>query len=184
MKRITTLALLMSVVLCPQVFAQKKHHNDDAVVTIRINGKQQDIETYFENWGEEFGKKMEDLFDGDTRVNIDIDDEDLNICINNLKFEIDDFAESIAKTVEEAVTHMNIELHDVDPATLDDVHFNAKDGDEVDDMIRDIERKYHSKVENVDKMKIQIRKDYMRIDMDVTLENGKEVSKSRIFHND
>ncbi len=186
MEKIFTLAFLVSVMLCSPVLAQKKHdHNrDDVVVTIKVNGKEQDIEAYFENWGEEFGHKIEDLFDGNTRINVDLDEDDLNISINNLRFDIEDFAESIAKTVEEAVTHMNIELSDVDPSTLDDVHFNAKDGDEVDDMIRDIERKYHSRVENVDKMKIQIRKDYMKIDMEVTLENGREVNKSRIFHND
>ena len=184
MKKSIALTLLISAMLFGHAFAQKHKNKDDAVVTIRVNGREQDIDKYFDEWGEEFGRKVEAFFDGDTKINIDFDDDDLNVSINNLKLDVKDFAESISKTVEEAVTHMNIELRDVDPNTLDDVHFNAKDGDEVDDMIRDIERKYHSKVENVDKMKIQIRKEYVRIDMDVTLENGKTVNKSRVFHDD
>jgi uncharacterized alkaline shock family protein YloU len=161
-------------------FSQKKHNHDDAVVTIKINGKERDIEEYFEDWGEEFGKKIERMFD-DPEVHIDFDEDDFNVRINNISVDIEDFAESIADAVTEAVTNMTIELEDIDPDNIDRHHFNFRDDDDMDDLLDEIEDRYDSKVENIDKLKIKIREDYVKIDLDVTLENGRHISKSRIY---
>ena len=170
---------LLLLLLVASAFAQKKGDND-ATVTIKVNGKEQDIEAYFEEWGEEFGKKVEQMFD-DPQIHIDLDENDLDISFNNVSFDIDDFAESIAKVVTEAVTNMTIELENIDPDDIDHSDFNFRNDDDLDDMIDEIEDRYNSKVENIDKLKIKIREDYVKIDMDVTLKNGKNVSKSKIY---
>lgn len=164
-------------------FSQKKkykHKDDDAVVTIKIDGKEQDIEEYFEEWGEELGEKIEKMFD-DPKIHIDIDDDDFEIEFDDISIDIGDFAESIAEAVTEAVTNMTIEIKDIDPDDFDHNHFNFHDDDDLDDMIDEIEDRYNSDVKNIDKMKIKIREDYVKIDMDVTLENGKKIDKTRII---
>ena len=171
---------LLLIVFANTSFAKKKHLHDDATVTIKVNGKEQDIETYFEEWGEEFGRKIEKMFD-DPKVHIDFDDDDFSIEFDNISIDIDDFAESIADVVTEAVTNMTIELEDIDPDDLHHNDFNFHDDNDLEDLIDEIEDKYNSKVENIDKLKIKIREDYVKIDLDVTLKNGKSVFKSKIY---
>jgi len=163
------------------VYSQKRKHKkgDDAVVTIKINGREQDIEEYFEEWGEEFGRKMERMFD-DPHVRINIDEDDFDIDIDDICINIGDFAESIAEIVEEAVTHMDIELRDLDPNDLDD-DFDFDDDEDLEDLIDEIEDKYNSRVENIDRLKIKIREDYVKMELDATLENGKKVDKIKIY---
>lgn len=182
MKKFTKVIVpgLLLVILFGSAYAQKKHDKDDATVTIKINGKEQDIETYFEEWGEEFGRKMERMFD-DPQIHIDLDDDDFDIKFDNISIDIDDFAESIADVVTKAVTNMTIELEDIDPKHIDHHGFNFHDDDDLEDVIDEIEDKYDSEVKNIDKLKIKIREDYVKIDMDVTLESGKHVSVSEIY---
>lgn len=171
---------LLFVFVVGSAFSQKKKDCDDTVVTIKVNGKEQDIEEYFEEWGEELGEKIERMFD-DPKIHIDIDEDDFEIEFDNITINIGDFAESIAEAVTEAVTNMTIEIKDIDPHDNDRNHFNFSDEDELDDMIDEIEDKYNSEVKNIDKMKIKIREDYVKIEMDVTLENGKRVDKTKIY---
>lgn len=162
------------------VFSQKrKHKNDDAVVTIKVNGKEQDIEEYFEEWGEDLGKKIEKMFD-DPHIHIDIDDDDFDIKFDNISIDIDDFAESVAEAVTDAVTNMTIELKDIDPDDIDN-DFNWDDDEDLEDLIDDIEDRYDSEVKNIDKLKIKIREDYVKLEVDATLENGKKVEKIKII---
>jgi cbb3-type cytochrome oxidase subunit 3 len=172
---------LIFILICNSAFSQKrKHrHDEDAVVTIKINGKEQDIEEYFEEWGEEFERKMERMFD-DPQIRIRINEDDFDIDIDDICIDIGDFAESIAEMVEEAVTHMDIELHDLDPNDLDD-DYDFDDEEDLEDLIDDIEDKYDSRVENIDRLKIKIREDYVKIELDATLENGKKVDKIKIY---
>lgn len=184
MKRFTIIILpaLIFVFLFGSAFSQKKKHkhDDDAVVTIKIDGKERDIEEYFEEWGEEFGDKIEKMFD-DPKIHIDIDDDDFEIEFDDISIEIGDFAESVAEAVAEAVTNMTIELKNIDPNEFHDNHFNFDDDEDLEDLIDEIEDKYDSEVKNIDKMKIKIREDYVKIEMDVTLENGKKIDKMKII---
>jgi hypothetical protein len=164
-------------------FSQKKKYkdkDDDTVVTIKIDGKEQDIEAYFENWGEEFEEKMEKMFDH-PKIHIDLDDDDFEIEFDDISIDIGDFAESIAEAVEEAITNMTIEIKDIDPNDLHHSNFDFDDDEDIDEMIDEIEDKYDSDVKNIDKMKIKIREDYVKIEMDVTLENGKKIDKMKIY---
>lgn len=164
-------------------FAQKRKYkdkDDDAVVTIKINGHEQDIEEYFEEWGEELGRKIERMFD-DPQIHVNIDEDDFDIDIDNICIDIDDFAESIADAVTMAVTNMTIELKDLDPEDIHGNDFNFDDDEDLEDLIDDIEERYDSKVKNIDKLKIKIRKDYVKMEVDATLENGKKVEKIKIY---
>jgi hypothetical protein len=122
---------------------------------------------------------MERMFD-DSHIRINIDDDDFDININNLTIDIEDLAESIAETVAEAVTNMTIELSDLDPDDIDN-DFDFDDDEDLEDLIDEIERKYDSEVKNIDKLKIKIREDYVKMELDVTLENGKKVDKIKIY---
>jgi hypothetical protein len=172
---------LALVFLFGSAFSQKRKHKekDDATVTIKVNGREQDIEEYFEEWGEEFGRKMERMFD-DSHIRINIDDDDFDININNLTIDIEDLAESIAETVAEAVTNMTIELSDLDPDDIGN-DFDFDDDEDLEDLIDEIERKYDSEVKNIDKLKIKIREDYVKMELDATLKNGKKVDKIKIY---
>lgn len=177
---IPSLALLF---LFGSAFSQKRKYkdkDDDTVVTIKVNGKEQDIEEYFENWGEEFEKKMEKMFDH-PKIHIDLDDDDFEIEFDGISIDIGDFAESIADAVIEAITNMTIEIKDIDPDDLHHSHFDFDDDEDLEELIDEIEDKYDSKVKNIDKMKIKIREDYVKIELDVTLENGKKIDKMRIY---
>ncbi len=173
---------LVFIFIFGTTFSQnRKHKHDDAVVTIRIDGKEHDIEEYFEEWGEEFGRKIERMFD-DPQINIDIDEDDFDIEFDNISIDIDDFAESIAETISEVVANMTIEIKDIDPNDIDN-DFDFDDDEDLQDMIDEIEDRYNSKVENIDRMKIKIREDYVKIEMDATLENGKKIEKIKIYAN-
>ncbi len=177
---ISSLALLF---VFGSAFSQKrkdKDKDDDTVVTIKIDGKEQDIEEYFENWGEEFGEKMEKMFDN-PKIHIDLDDDDFDIEFEDFSIEIGDFVESIAEAITEAVTNMTIEIKDIDPNDLHHSHFDFDDDEDLDDLIDEIEDKYDSDVKNIDKMKIKIREDYVKIELDVTLANGKKIDKMKIY---
>ena len=185
MKSFTKIVLpaLAFVFLFGSAFSQKKKHkykDDDAVVTIKIDGKEQDIEEYFQEWGEELGEKIEKMFD-DPKIHINIDDDDFDIEFDDISVDIGDFAESIVEAVTEAVTNMTIEIKDIDPDNFDHNHFNFDNDDDLDDMIDEIEDRYNSEVKNIDKMKIKIREDYVKIEMDATLENGKKIDKIKII---
>lgn len=157
----------------------KRHHDDDAVVTIKIDGKEHDIEEYFEEWGEEFGEKIERLFD-DSEININIDEDDFDISFDNISIDIDDFAESIAEAVTKAVTNMTIELKNIDPDDLED-DLSWDDDEDLEDLIDEIEDRYDAEVENIDRLKIKIREDYVKLEVDATLETGKKVEKIKII---
>ena len=136
-----------------------------------------------EDWGEEFGREMELIFDGKKNISIDVSENDLDIALGNLSIAIEDLAESFAETIEEAVTNMTIELSDIDPDQIGDADIEFEDT-ELEDLIEEIEDRYDSDVENIDKMKIKIREDYVKIEMDVTLENGRKIDKVKIIHHD
>ena len=182
MKRFTKLFVtaLAFVFIFGTAFSQKKKHkHDDAVVTIKIDGKEHDIEEYFEAWGEELGETIEKMFE-DPKVSIDFDHDDVDIKFDNISVDIDDFAESIAEAVTEAVTNMTIELKNIDPDDLDD-DFNWDNDEDLEDLIDDLEDRYDSEVTNIDKLKIKIREDYVKLEVDATLENGKKVEKIKII---
>lgn len=163
-------------------FSQKrkhKYHDDEATVTIKVNGKERDIEEYFEEWGEELGHKIERMFD-DPEIHIDLDNNDFDINFDNISIDIDDFVESIAEAVADAVTNMTIELKNIDPDDIDN-DFNWDDDEDLEDLIDDIEDRYDSEVKNIDKLKIKIREDYVKLEVDATLENGKKVEKIKII---
>lgn len=176
------LPALAFVFLFGSAFSQKKKykHDHDVVVTIKIDGKERDIEEYFEEWGEELGEKIERMFDNPI-IHIDLDDDDFEIEFDNIFIDVGDFVESIADAVTKAITHMTIEIKDIDPDDLSHNHFYFDDDDELDDMIDEIEDRYNSEVKNIDKMKIKIREDYVKIELDATLENGKRINKTKII---
>ena len=174
--------VIILVFIFSSSFSQKRKHkqdDDNAVVTIKIDGKERDIEEYFEEWGEELGEKIENMFD-DPSIHIDLDEDDFDIKFDNICVDIDDFAESIAEAVTEAVTNMTIEIKDIDPDDIDN-DFNWDDDEDLEDMIDEIEDRYDSEVKNIDKLKIKIREDYVKLELDATLENGKKIDKIKII---
>ena len=82
----------------------------------------------------------------------------------------------------DAVSNMTIEIKDLDP---DDIgrDFDLDDDEDLDDLIDDIEDRYDSKVQNIDRLKIKIREDYVKMEITATLENGKKVEKTKIYAN-
>ncbi|MDZ7604872.1 MAG: hypothetical protein U5K79_04640 [Cyclobacteriaceae bacterium] len=121
MKKFALGILAILVFTLAPVLAQKKSdtNKSDAVVTIKVNGREQDIEAYFEKWGEEFGEKVERMFD-DSHFEIDIDHDDFDIDVDVSDVDLGDLAESIADAVTDAVTNMTITLKDIDPDDIDD----------------------------------------------------------------
>jgi uncharacterized alkaline shock family protein YloU len=182
MKKLTLGIFAMLLIGLVPAMSQKKSSNDksDVVVTIKVDGREQDIEAYFENWGEEFGRKMERMFD-DSHVDIDIDEDDFDIDVDISGVYISDLAESIADVVSEAISNMTITLKDIDPDDIDDNECNLRGGKDLDDVLEEIESKYGSPVKNIDNMTIKIREDHVKIDMDLTLENGKKIQKTEIY---
>ena len=75
---------------------------------------------------------------------------------------------------------MDIELRDLDPNDIDN-DFDFDDDDDLEDLIDEIEDKYDSEVKNIDRLKIKIREDYVKMELDATLENGKKVDKIKIY---
>ena len=183
MKSLTKIVVpgLALLFLFGSAFSQKKkrRNDDEATVTIKINGKEQDIEEYFEEWGEELEEKIERMFD-DPEIHIDLDEHDFDIKFDNISVDIDEFAESIAEAVTKAVTNMTIEIKDIDPDDIDN-DFNWDDDEDLEDLIDEIEDRYDAEVKNIDMLKIKIREDYVKIEVDATLENGKKVDKIKII---
>ena len=182
MKKFILSILSLVIITAVPALAQKKSHSDkdDAVVTIKINGREQDIEEYFENWGEEFGRKMERMFD-DSHFRIDVDDDDFDIDVELNDLHLGDLAESIADAVKDAVTNMTISLKNIDPDDLSDDNCHFHGDKDLDDVMEEIESKYGSPVKNIDNMTIKIREDHVKIDMDLTLENGRKIQKTEIY---
>lgn len=160
----------------------QKHKKDDESITIKINGKTTDLEDYIEDWGDRIEKNLEDDIE-DLNISVNISDEDFEIDLNNISIHVDNVMESLGKAISEMVTHMNIELKNIDPDDLDDndIEFNDEN---ISDLIREIEKKNKSKVTNIDMMNIKIREDYTNINLKVTLENGKQKSVSKKYTND
>ncbi len=181
-KRIYFQAFFMVMLVIP-AFAQSHRAKDDVSITIRVNGEDKDLEEYFEEWGEAFGEKMEHIFDKDFHVDIDLDDENLHIAIDDIAGKAEELGKAISEAVKEAVTHMNIEIDDLTREELleHDLEFDDTD---ISDIIQDIEDRYHSKVKKIDRLSIKIREDYIKVKMNVLLENGKRIEKVRIMNND
>lgn len=181
MKKSALGILALLVFSVAPVLAQKKSESSksEPVVTIRVNGKEEDIEVYFEKWGEEFGKKVEEMFD-DSHFEIDIDHDDFDIDVDVSDVDLGDLAESIAVAVTDAVTNMTITLKDIDPDDIDD-DCNFHSDKDLEDVLDEIESKYGSPVQNIDNMTIKIREDHVKIDMDLTLENGRKIQKTQIY---
>ena len=175
---------IIAVAISLPAHAQEKSKKDekDAVVTIRVNGQEQDIEAYFENWGEEFGRKMEAMFD-DRHVHIDIDEDDINVDLDGIGVELSDLAESISEAVTEAISNMTITLQNIDPDDIDknDCHFNSSN--DLRETLDDIEEDNGSQVKNIDKMTIKIRENHVKVDMALTLENGKKLQTTTYLKN-
>ena len=68
----------------------------------------------------------------------------------------------------------------LDPNDIDN-DFDFDDDEDLEDLIDEIEDKYDSEVKNIDRLKIKIREDYVKMELDVTLENGKKVDKIKIY---
>lgn len=174
---------ILTVFVFSPAFAQKDCDEDDVSITIRVDGKDRDVEEYFEEWGEEFGNKMEHLFEKDIHVNINLDDDDLHIAIDEIAEKAGALGEAIGEAIETAVTHMNIEMEDISREDLMDHNFEFNDT-EVSDIIDEIEDRYDSKVRKIDYLKINIREDYVKVKMKVSLENGKRIEKVKILNHD
>jgi len=180
--RILCVSVLSIFTFLPTV-AQKNSDEDDVSITIRVDGKDRDLEEYFEDWGEEFGDKMEHLFEDDINININLDDDDLHIAIDEIAEKAGELGKAIGEAIETAVTHMNIEIEDLSRKDLMDHNFEFNDT-EISDIIDKIEDRYDSKVKKIDQLKINIREDYVKIKMKVALENGKRIEKVKILNHD
>ncbi len=175
-------AVALWIFMSAPTYAQK-HDDKDVSITIRVNGEDRDLEEYFEDWSEEFSEKMERLFDKDFHVNIDVDDDDLHIAIDDIAGKTEELGKAIGEAVKEAVTHMNIEIENLSREDL--LHRDYQfDDDEISDVIKDIEDRYGSKVKKIERLTVNVREDYVKVKMNVLLENGKRIEKVRIMNND
>ncbi len=183
MKLITVTSVSCMLILMTVISSSaQKHKKDDESITITINGKTTDLDEYMEDWGDRLEEKIENEIE-DLNISVNISDEDFELDLNNISIHVDNVMESLGNAIAEMVTHMNIELKNIDPDDLDDndIEFNDEN---ISDLIREIEKKNKSKVSNIDMMNIRIREGYTNVDMEVTLENGKRKSVSRKYIND
>ena len=78
---------------------------------------------------------------------------------------------------------MNIEIENLSREDL--LHRDYQfDDDEISDVIKDIEDRYGSKVKKIERLTVNVREDYVKVKMNVLLENGKRIEKVRIMNND
>jgi hypothetical protein len=176
---VSSIALLLLFNSAFSQHREHRHEDADAKVTIKVDGKEQDIEVYFEEWGRQFGEAVENMFD-DSEVRIDLDEGDLEIDIDHLSISMEHLAESIESAVRDAVTNMTIEINDLEPDEFDQ-DFSWKNDNNLEDWIDEIEDKYDSKVKQIRKLKIKIREDYVKMEMNAILESGKRIQKIKII---
>jgi hypothetical protein len=184
------IVLLLSFAIAPFLITDsiaQKH--DDAKVTIKVNGKEVELEEYLEEMGERLERNLEKLEDRDTKIEININEkdwedalEDLDIQIDMMSDNLEEFIEAMAHQIEEAVTHMDIEITDIDPDDINEGEINLND-DDFRDWINEIETKY-GEIEVIDRLKLKIREEGLYANMDVSLQNGKEIQNLKRFFED
>ncbi|HBH24821.1 MAG TPA: hypothetical protein DDY13_15550 [Cytophagales bacterium] len=184
------IVLLLSFAIAPFLITDsiaQKH--DDAKVTIKVNGKEVELEEYLEEMGERLERNLEKLEDRDTKIEININEkdwedalEDLDIQIDMMSDNLEEFIEAMAHQIEEAVTHMDIEITDIDPDDINEGEINLND-DDFRDWINEIESKY-GEIEVIDRLKLKIREEGLYANMDVSLQNGKEIQNLKRFFED
>lgn len=158
---------------------ESQHHvridGKDTKVTVNVNGERVDLEEYLHGLGNRIEARVQEATK-DNHVNIDVDDDNRTKIDIEFGFTeaIEAFAETIAEGVEEAVKHMDVEIKDIDPEDLKGSDVQMK-GEDINDILDQIENRYGSEVENIDRMLIKIRDGYVIIEMDATLENGKKI---------
>ena len=159
------------------IFAQdddKDGSKNKEKIVIRIDGDEHDFSAYIsemvESTVEKVTSSIEASFDDNTfNFSVDFGDE----------HDWEEWGENLGNSIENLVNNMDIELTDIDPEDFDDVNFdNNYHHSRGSDIIKDIEREHDSKVEEIEKMNIKIRKEKVIIDMKARLENGKIVEKT------
>lgn len=172
MKLIIYLFAFLCLLISPKaLFAQ----DNSGSVTISVNGKEIDLEVYLENIGRSIEAAAESLEGQDISISIDWDEDEFERSIEKLAEEIEYHGERLGEAIEEAVENMSIELKNVDPDEIRSSDTKIND-EELAEMLEDIEDEYGSEVKNIDRLYIKLKDgDAVKVTMDVTLENGKEI---------
>lgn len=172
MKNFTLSMILISGLFLTQACAQKSEKRDkknETTLTVTIDNEDVDIEVAMEKLGE----SLEDAFENvDKGVNISINIDDQKFEASMEKF--GEAMERLGESIEKMVSNMSIEVRNIDAREIKEGDGKIN-GTEIKDLIREIEDEYDQEVETVDRMYMKFSDDNIHIEMDVTLENGKEI---------
>jgi hypothetical protein len=167
------IVLLLSFAIAPFLITDsiaQKH--DDAKVTIKVNGKEVELEEYLEEMGERLERNLEKLEDRDTKIEININEKDWEDALEDLDIQIDMMSDNLEE----------FEITDIDPDDINEGEINLND-DDFRDWINEIESKY-GEIEVIDRLKLKIREEGLYANMDVSLQNGKEIQNLKRFFED
>lgn len=169
MNRIILCSLLVAIFSAPVV---AQHHDSD--ITISIDNADIDIEAFFEELGASLEEALSGLSETDADISISIDEE-------QFEYSMEKFGESMEKlgeSIEHAVKNMSIELKNLD---ADEIKRNGGNvnGRSLRDILEEVEDEYSQEVETVDRLLMKFRENGLYMEMDVTLESGKEIRNIR-----
>jgi len=169
------LTLLTALLACTASFAQS---SQDANITITVDGQETELEVYIEELAEHIEKAASKLEDIDLDVHFNYDDEEFEASISNLVTSLEQYGEELGKAIEKAVRHMSIELKDLEPEEIRKGNTEINDV-ALNDILDEIERKYNSDIEHIDRLYLKLNDDKVLMEMDLILENGKEIRNYR-----
>ncbi len=169
MKNLTLPLIFLSVFLLTQACAQKSEKKQETTLTVTIDNEEVDVEVAFEKLGETIEQAFEGIEKG-IDISINIDDQKFEASMEKFGEAMEKLGESIEKMVE----NMSIEVRNIDAQEIK--NGNGKiNGQRIKDFLREIEEEYDQEIETVDRLYMKFNEDDIRIEMDVTLENGKEI---------
>ena len=179
MKKFTLLLGLVVGIIT--IAAAQSHDKHDASIKITVDGKEVELEDYIEEWTDQIETITANIESHNIDVNIDFDEEEFEIAMEKFGDSMEEFGkalgeygEELGEKIEEAVNNMSIELHDIDPDDVKNNRTHYQD-DDLEDVIEEIESKYNSDVEWIDRMYIKLEDGDAEITLDFTLENGKKI---------
>ncbi len=157
------------------IFSLDCFAQSEPTIHITLNGKTQNLENYIEDLASNLGQKLEKAFEGNCNLSFDFSSDDVVVKLNANSYSISNMADRLATAIESALTHMEIEIRDIEVSELEHGDFSINNKDQVYNMIEKVEKRHKTKVKKVDKLIMKFEQEYIDVRMDVTLENGKSI---------
>ncbi|MGF1638406.1 MAG: hypothetical protein ACFCUU_15120 [Cyclobacteriaceae bacterium] len=157
------------------IFSLDCFAQSEPTIHITLNGKTQNLENYIEDLANNLGQKLEKAFEGNCNLSFDFSSDDVVVKLNANSYSISNMADRLATAIESALTHMEIEIRDIEVSELEHGDFSINNKDQVYNMIEKVEKRHKSKVKKVDKLIMKFEQEFIDVRMDVTLENGKSI---------